>query len=98
MIYSPEVIELLIRIMQSVKNEGDDRWRKISRAVTVILPGDFVSLKFKETQYEEKKPKRYRNQHSTAVVPNLFCVAEHLTPKKSIAEHTNVPYFFNLRK
>ena len=37
LITSPEVIELLIRIMQSVKNEGDDRWRKISRAVTVIL-------------------------------------------------------------
>jgi hypothetical protein len=51
MISSPEVIELLIRIMQSVKNEGDDRWRKISRAVTVILPADLVSLKFKETQY-----------------------------------------------
>ena len=29
------MIELLIVMMQAVKNEGDDRWRKISRAVTV---------------------------------------------------------------
>ena len=35
LITTPEVIELLIVMMQSVKNEGDDRWRKISRAVTV---------------------------------------------------------------
>ena len=35
LITTPEVIELLIVMMQAVKNEGDDRWRKISRAVTV---------------------------------------------------------------
>lgn len=35
----PEVIEVLIHVLQSVKNEAEDRWRKLSRAVTdAILP------------------------------------------------------------
>ncbi len=36
---------------------------------------------------------RSSKRPSRAVVPNLFCVAEHLSQKKSIAEHTTVPYY-----